>query len=390
MPVVPILKSRHHFLPIAGFLILAGTGMLPAQQTASPPGFILTGSISAISNDNLIIGTETRSPMKPISAQFLTYSVTAGVNMALAVSHRLAAAYSFYVENQPQASFLRRNDHTLSLDVKGQAGNSFGYVVNGAYRLYHFKELGSLNFNQTHLHGAVYYQLPFGLMLEGGYFYLNKHFTEDDNNITGYSLVTSTQQKFEARAKKWLGKRFRLSLRYSAGNLHYEPTSSTYLNHISGLSPEQERIDHFFAVQPELLILLWGNRVLFNLGYQAERNSSNSDYYEYSGLKALADIVIAPHPKHTFTVETNFGVYDYSLRQFDVRYKNTKEDFRTTVFVTYQWEVSGLLNLQINYNFMKNDSNDSFDYNPLTSRTYSSFTQNFFRASLEVQFGQFF
>jgi hypothetical protein len=384
MSALSILKNVSFLLAILFCLVNSN---LYAQNPA-PLKFIVKGTIEGNSNNNLIIGTETRRKIEPIEDQALNVSLDLGIDIPVFKTDRFSFIYKVYNENQQNTDFLKRTDHSFISSLRGKLFNKFGYNVEGSFKSYLFRELENLNFNQLSLVTKLHYMFESGITIETQYLFRNRDFTGDNNNVTGYSVIGSNQNTIKFRAKKWLSQYFRAGIEYIYSAERFQSTPSTYLNAISGLSAKGKRQDTYFAIQPEITTLLFDRMILLNVGYQIESNSSNSLYYNYEGFKGLADVVIDLHEDHSFSAEFTYGAYQYPDRQFDKRFTNPKEDFRTTFFLTYNWDVFDFLTWKLTYNYMENDSNDSPFYKQSYSLTYSSFKQSIVGTSFQFNIGR--
>ncbi len=369
--------------------IWGNTGVLWAQKTSPVFQWITRAHIAAIYNDNLVIGTESRTPLPPLDDRYLNYTVDVGFRLALPFSQYLTAMYSYNKEDEQQVTFLQRVDQVFYGEWWGQLGRFLRYQVVARYQSFDFVELSELNFNQFSLKGYTVWQIPNGMQIHLDVSREQKRFVRPSDNVTGYSLVDASENRFNMRWRKWVTHHWQIDFRLLVGAIVYAPTKSVFLNNLSGLSPVQQRKDKRLILHPRIGRLLWNDALYLSGGIQVEQNNSNSDYYDFSGVQVTGDVAWSLTTHHFLAVEGAYGVYRYPRRRFDSRYRNTKEDFRLSFAVTYQWEITAYLELELNYQLLQNNSNDSIDYNPFTTLTYSTFQQNVFKATVHVDLGRF-
>ena len=339
-------------------------------------------------NDNLVIGTETRSPLPALGDTYLDYSLRMGVRVHLPFQQSIGAYFTYYKEDEQQVTFLRRVDQTLALDWTGNVTRYFAYYVIAQNRSFSFEQLSELNFDQLSIKAFTTLQFTWGLKVQTDFSHERKHFVQHLDNITGFSLVDATENRVNVQLTKWFTSHWQLRLRFLKGQIRYAPTTAAFLLSLSGLNETTGRQDNRTLWQGGIARLLANNQVLIYLGRQIEQNESNSAYYTFRGKKALLDVGYTPAENHFIAVQSSMGKYTYPHRQFDVRYQNIKEDFRLSVMVSYQWQMLEYLQLELSYQFIRNDSNDSIDYNPFTTLTYSTFNQNIARVRLTVDLSE--
>ena len=184
----------------------------------------------------------------------------------------------------------------------------------------------------------------------------------------------------EVRLRYWLGSDWRLALTYridvftfSSNLLWSDPPLVAFV----GLPEGTERQDFTNVVQPEVSYLAGGSLVL-TLGYRFEDNRSNSPAFRYRAHRTMAVGYWEVTDRHIAFTEVRYGIYDFYSFQFDSRYRNTRSDLRLDVAANYRFVVNDSFYLQARYGLLLNDSNDSINFNPGTSLSFSTFSQNRF------------
>ncbi len=346
--------------------------------------FLTRVQVAGVYNDNLIIGTESRTPLPALADRYMTYTVDLGLGIALPFNQNLTVQYGYYKEDEQQVTFLRRVDQSFAVAWQGNIGGFLYYNLKADYRSYDFTELSDLDFNQLSVKLFSLWQFRNGARLHLDVSRQEKRFVQSSDNVTGYSLVNARETRVNLRLQKWVWRDWRLSVRVLGGAIEYDPTRSIFLNNLSGLLPTQARRDIRWVVQPEVGKLLWRDALLVTIGLQGEVNHSNTDYYDFWGIRGLTDVGWSVAKNHFVALETGYGMYRYPRRQFDSCYQNTKEDFRLSLALTYQWDITAYLTAEVKYQLLYNNSNDAMDYNPFTTLTYSTFQQNQIQVNVKV------
>ena len=332
-------------------------------------------------NNNVVIGTETRAKLDPLRDSINNLNATLGLYQRFPNRGEIYGLYSIDLINHDTVDFLSARQHSLLVFGERYFGLSTSLRVRGNLKFFDFYNLNELSFLQNSLEISLDKITSLGIIYELDAMVGNRSFPNGISNITGYALVNSRQVQLSTRVKFWQTAWLRWGLRYSLFLEQYDGTESTYLNTLSGLTSDEGRRDLIHSLQPEVTLVLLKGCAL-TLGYQHQRNASNSDYYKFRGNTMFAQSTIRFNDENLLFVQASYGIYDYYHRQFDERYINTKKDFRTSFNLNYQYRLLDFMFWEARYAHFNNDSNDSIDFDPLTSKSYSTFSQHVFNVGL--------
>jgi hypothetical protein len=218
-----------------------------------------------------------------------------------------------------------------------------------------------------------------GLLTDLRYEFSWQDFSGDAPRLT-FGNLDNRGHRGEVRLRYWLRDDWRLAVTYRidvftfSGNLLW---SGAPLAAFVGLPEGTERQDITNTVQPEISYVAGGSLVL-TLGYRFEDSRSNSAAFTYRAHRAIGAGYWEITDRHILFAEVRYGRYDFHSFQFDSRYRNTRSDFRLDVAANYRFVLNDRFYLQARYGLLSNDSNDSIDFNPGTSLSFSTFSQNRF------------
>jgi len=354
-----------------------------AQEAPKRSKWIKEVGFSLAHNSNVVIGTETRAKLDPVEDNIQNLNLRFGFYRALADKGFLVALYEFDLVDHAQTRILRSRNHGLQLALERPLETNRALQLGGDVTYYGFHNLKEVSFYHTNVTVQLETFTRSGLIYELALTFSSRNFPSGTSNVVGYSLVNSQRLEGSARLKYWYTPWMRWGLRSTVNREAYDKTRSTYLLAVSGLSRDDHRIDLTPSLQPEILLVPF-QKLALTLGYQFQYNDSNSDYYRFLGHTLIARMVIRLNERALLFGEGTYGVFDYFKRRFDDRYLNTKEDFRRSLALDYRYELTEYLQVEAQYTYFANDSNDSLDYNPLTTKTYSTFSQAVFNLSFKI------
>jgi hypothetical protein len=385
MSAVPVLKvSLLAAVFVAGF----GNGVplraqeVIVQQATNPDSVkkktfrvIREISVAQSSNSNLIIGTETRAKTDPLRDSIGNLAVTFGLEKIFPQQGNATLLFRFGNVSQQNVTTLRSQNLTVSAMATKFFGPKATLRFNGDFDSYAFYNFRDLSFNETRLRLEFERFTGLGLIYELGANFRNKRFHNRIANVVGFTLVNSRRAEVGIRLKYWQTRWLRLGGRYLLTWEGWDKTDSQYLQFLSGLTADERRNDFTHSVQPEITVVPF-RQFAVTVGYQFQQNLANSDYYRFRAHSLVYQGTLKLGDSHVIFAEGSYGIVDYYRRRFDMRYLNTKEDFRTTFALQYDLRFMPFLYINAKYTYFANDSNDAIDFNPATSLTYSNFAQD--------------
>lgn len=360
------------------FLLLGHT----AYPQSARPTVSMRLRLSGWSNDNLIVGTETRTQTEPI--QDLTGNTLFDIAITGDVSQSGSYSVDFLLDvvQHQETEFLRERNRLLRGSFIGTIGDRFHYGTKIEYGWNKFPNLSNANSRKIGLSSYLRFYLLKGLLGVLRYDYASSEFPNIGTGAAGYSLIKSKSHEFTFDVRKWLSDKIRFGLTYKFKGTKYASTESVYLIGLTGLGENEERFDNYFRVQPELTYVIRRNTLL-NGGFKLINNNSNTKYYDYSGIGSFFDIIQRFNNSTSLSAGISYGLYSYDKRQFDSRFLNFKKDYRTTIMLTLLHNINDNILIEFSYRSNRNSSNDSINFNPTTSLTYSTYTQNVIAVDLE-------
>jgi len=273
---------------------------------------------------------------------------------------------------------LRSADFLLDVSLERGIGDT-ARVIPEIAAVYHPEASSDWSF--WLVRPALRVELPplAGLLTDIRYEFSWQDFSGDAPRLT-FGNLDNRGHRGEVRLRYWLRNDWRLALTYridvftfSSNLLWSDPPLAAFV----GLPEGTERQDFTNVVQPEVSYLAGGSLVL-TLGYRFEDNRSNSPAFRYRAHRTMAVGYWEVTDRHIAFTEVRYGIYDFYSFQFDSRYRNTRSDLRLDVAANYRFVVNDSFYLQARYGLLLNDSNDSINFNPGTSLSFSTFSQNRF------------
>lgn len=387
MPAVPVLRNSAALVVVVARLsapIHAQEGAPGQAEIPSQPGslrIIKELSVAITGNSNVIVGTETRSKNDPIRDTIGNFSAAVGLFKSIPSQGNVSVLYRYTFVNHDQTPILRTRSHSLSASAEKIFGQKGTLRLEASFAVFDFYKFGELSFAEYRLNAGLKRFTDLGLIYEMQVRFRGKGFLNEVSNTVGYTLVDSRRFEAETRLKYWQTRSLRLGLRANLAREAWSATESAYLQFLSGLGAGEGRHDLTHSLQPEATWVPAESWAL-TLSYQLQRSISNSDYYSFWGHSAIFQTTLQIGDRTLVFAEGSYGVFDYPRRHFDSRYQNTKEDFRTSLSVRFEHRLADYLSFEAKFTHFSNDSNDSIDYDPRTSLTYSSFTQDVFTLGL--------
>ncbi|MBI1927513.1 hypothetical protein HYR99_25135 [Candidatus Poribacteria bacterium] len=378
-----------------GWVVLCLLLVLSANAASAqyPDGvrFIKAFQISGGSNNNILVGKQTLFLNAPQRDFVSNAQAKLGFQTTVAgTSQQLTGSYQFDLSRFAELPNWNGRTQALHLTFERSA-ESRGEVTSSLLQLRgNFQSYDQNNdeysFLQYQIGAHLKRFLPKGFLVELDYDFKRGDFLSDTNKDTYYN-ITSNTHRLQARVKLWHSTRARSHLRYQLALPRYAGNLSDLLEGLSGLTRGQIRRDWTHS-------LLWEWRYLpstrapFSIGYQFQNNRSNSPYYRYRahqvGLVSIVNFRFKG--ENRLIVKGEWGFFDYYQRRFDSRYLNTRKDWRIGVNLTYDRPLIRLLTLEVKYSLIDNNSNDTIDFNPDTSISFSSFSQSLAQIALKTNF----
>jgi hypothetical protein len=314
----------------------------PLAATRTDPSRLrfMAGVSYAISrNSDVIIGTETRDRLDPTPDTISNLSAVLGLSKRLPMLGEVYGAYRIDVDRHDRLDFLRTRHHAFQVTIERDIDPMTTLEVSGNAKYFDYYNLRELSFFQNNIEVAFKRITGYGIVYELRGMVGNRRFPYATSNISGFALVGSRQARLISRWKAWLTDWMRWEFGYTYYLERYDGTESTYLNTLSGLTPAVGRRDPIHSLQPEVTFVPLPDWAL-TIGLQLQANGSNSPYYRYQGSTPFVQSTLLFQTGHSLFVEMSYGDVNYYLRQFDERFVNTKEDFRTRLNVTYRFPLT--------------------------------------------------
>lgn len=221
---------------------------------------------------------------------------------------------------------------------------------------------------------AASYDFDMGLMSRIRYAFTLEQFPPGGTR-NSYGNIGAKASNGEMDLKLWQNRDLRHRLVTSMETASYRANLSRTLSEYAELETGEERSDVTFAAREELMLVLT-DRLVLTPALEVEENRSNSDAFTYRAVRPLLDFYFRAGRSHELFASAAYGRFDFFRERFDPRFENTREDFRLEWTAHYRMEVREGLHVRMTYRHLGNDSNDSTDFDPLVSRSFSTYTQN--------------
>jgi len=273
---------------------------------------------------------------------------------------------------------LRSADFLLDVSLERGIGDT-ARVIPELAAVYHPEASSDWSF--WLVRPALRVELPplAGLLTDIRYEFSWQDFSGDAPRLT-FGNLDNRGHRGEVRLRYWLRNDWRLALTYridvftfSSNLLWSDPPLAAFV----GLPEGTERRDITNMAQPEVSYVA-GDSLVLTLGYRFEDSRSNSAAFTYRAHRVVGAGYWEITDRHIVFAEVRYGRYDFHSFQFDSRYRNTRSDLRLDVAANYRFVLNDHFYLQARYGLLSNDSNDSSDFNPGTSLSFSTFSQNRF------------
>lgn len=325
-------------------------------------------------NDNALLGRR---------GQFVLERIT---DVALVLHARDESAYQLDPETRlvgiaQLISYPLRTERELRnaeglADVSVERALGGGRLMPGLVAIYHLEDESEWSF--WSLAPRIQYELPpiYGVLATAGYRYTRQDFATDLPRRT-FANVDNTSHRGELNVRLWPRSNVRVGAIYTLERLEFSPDLDYSIQSVAafvGLPQGESRRDVTNAVQPEVAWVRDG--LVLGLGYRFEDSHSNSDAFTYISHRAVAIAYWEPCKGHSLFVDARYGPYGFFRFHFDPRFVDTRHDTRLDVVANYRYVVSSHLYAQARYTRVRNVSNDSVEFDPITSLSFSTFAQN--------------
>jgi hypothetical protein len=321
------------------------------------------------------------------SAQFIPepkadYLGDFSLNLSDFFRNGVSASYRLDITGFEKLKDQDSRKHTLDLKYRKYSGGNLTFVPDlqleasdgndpdWNYYLY------SPSFDLTYFPGQ-------GTVAELSCNFTGKEFTTGgERNI--YQDISTDKTNIDASLKFWHSPSLSSTLSYISGSQVFQGNVTTSLAYYSGLSQGTKREDSTHSYRFEETFL-YSEKLAGGLMYEYRENLSNSDSYAFRANR-LELSAAYKFSSNTLFIEGDWTTFDYYRNYFDTRFANTREDFLAYLAVVYQLQLGENLQLELKINSSSNDSNDSIDFNPITSKSYSSYSRNVIGSSLKLKF----
>lgn len=341
------------------------------------PDFVKEFGFGGSYSDNLNASIETRSPLSALQERTGLLNGGLGYTWNYGKRNYLYSIYRLNFAHHQNFTDSRMREQSIYFQLNNNFSKITTLNISTEIKSDNFYQNDILNFYNANANLFLRQYLVYNLILELEYGFIKTDFYNvDRNNVVAYSLISKLGNSFKGKLKYWVFPTVRLSTQFLMSLVPYKSTSSPYLIDLSRLSAGEKRKDIFSAGKIDAAYVLPISDILLDVGYVLELNKSNSSYYRYTSNNVVFDIIWNIGERQQFLSQMKYGLYDYYDRQFDTRYQNTREDVRLYFTFSHSYRLTGNLRMITRYGLISNDSNDSIDFNSVTSRSYASFNKN--------------